>query len=218
MSTCTLSTCTLSTLIIGLGNPLRRDDGVGVRVVELLAARDLPAGVEVVDGGTPGLGLVPLLEGRQRVILVDAADLGREPGAFVRFTLDQIRLSPPRPDEATPDEPLDKFETCPTTAPACPPPTSRRDETTPDEPLDKFETCPTTAPARLEGTEAVLSVHDAGLREALQLAEALGVLPAEVILFGVQPARLDWQEGLSPPVEAALPDLVAAILTLTADC
>ena len=66
-----------SSLIIGLGNPLRGDDGVGVRVVQALAERALPAGVEVVDGGTQGLGLVSLLEGQKRVILVDAADVGK---------------------------------------------------------------------------------------------------------------------------------------------
>ena len=52
------------TLIIGLGNPLRGDDGVGVRVVQAFAEQALPAGVEVVDGGTQGLGIVNLMEGR----------------------------------------------------------------------------------------------------------------------------------------------------------
>ncbi|HFD38265.1 MAG TPA: hydrogenase maturation protease, partial [Anaerolineae bacterium] len=59
--------------------------------------------------------------------------------------------------------------------------------------------------------QGALSIHDAGLREALLLAEVLGVLPAEVIIYGVQPAHLDWGEGLSPAVEAALPELVNTI-------
>ena len=79
-------------MVIGLGNPLRGDDGVGVRVAEALAEQALPDDVEVVDGGTQGLGLVNLMEGRQRVILVDAADMGKAPGEFVRFTLDEVRL------------------------------------------------------------------------------------------------------------------------------
>ena len=78
--------------IIGLGNPLRGDDGVGVRVAEVLAARQLPRDVEVIDGGTQGLGIVNLMEGRQRVILVDAANVGEAPGQFVRFTLDDVDL------------------------------------------------------------------------------------------------------------------------------
>jgi hydrogenase maturation protease len=81
------------TAIIGLGNPLRGDDGVGVRVAELLAACQLPKDVEVIDGGTQGLGVVNLMEGRQRVIFVDAANIGKTPGEFIRFTLDEVDLS-----------------------------------------------------------------------------------------------------------------------------
>jgi hydrogenase maturation protease len=151
-ATCNLQ---LATLIVGLGNPLRGDDGVGVRVAQALTGWVLPDGVKVVDGGTPGLELVNLMEDWPRVILVDAANVGRKAGQFVRFTLDETRLL---------------------------------------------------------GQDQHLSVHGAGLRDALLLAQALDVLPAEVIIFGVQPARLDWQEGLSPEVEAALPGLVQSVL------
>lgn len=74
------------TLILGLGNPLLGDEGVGVRVVEELKELELPEGVDVVDGGTAGLGLIGLMEGYQRVIIVDAADMGRPSGCVVRFT------------------------------------------------------------------------------------------------------------------------------------
>ena len=144
-----------ATLILGLGNPLRGDDGVGVRVAQMLAGRRLPGDVEVVDGGTQGLGLVALLEGRRRAIVVDAANVGRAPGQFVRFSLEEARL--------------------------------------------------------LGQDEGRFSVHDAGLREALLLARALGVLPEEVVIFGVQPARVEWEAGLSPQVEAALPALARAV-------
>jgi len=79
-------------VIIGLGNPLRRDDGVGCRVVEELTCRGLPEGVTALDGGTGGLNLLQVLEGWKRAVIVDAADVGREPGQFVRFTPDQARL------------------------------------------------------------------------------------------------------------------------------
>lgn len=46
-----------------------------------------------LDGGSGGLDLLQVLEGRQRVVVVDAADVGREPGQFVRFTPDQARLA-----------------------------------------------------------------------------------------------------------------------------
>ncbi len=179
-------------MIVGLGNPLRGDDGVGVRVAEMLAARDLPQGVEVVDGGTRGLELVNLMEGWPRVILVDAVHLGREPGEFVCFTLDQVRLS--------------GVEQAPMNALASDhnPTQQARTVVRAGRPVGRVSNLSNIF-------QGALSIHDAGLREALLLAEVLGVLPAEVIIYGVQPAHLDWGEGLSPAVEAALPELVKTI-------
>jgi hydrogenase maturation protease len=82
-----------SVLVIGLGNPLRGDDGVGPRLVEELNHRGLPGEVTALDGGAGGLDLLQVLEGWQRVVVVDAADVGREPGQFVRFTLHQAGLA-----------------------------------------------------------------------------------------------------------------------------
>lgn len=80
------------TLILGLGNPLRGDDGIGPSVVEELADRDLPEEVTLIDGGTGGLDLLRLLERWRRVVIIDAADVGRGPGEYVRFTPDEVRL------------------------------------------------------------------------------------------------------------------------------
>jgi len=66
---------------------------VGCRVIEALAARELPPGVEVMDAGTPGVGLINLLEGRQRAIIVDAAEMGRQPGEVVRFQPEDVVLT-----------------------------------------------------------------------------------------------------------------------------
>ena len=80
------------TLVLGLGNPLRQDDGVGARVVAELERRGLPEGVAALDGGTAGLGLLSTIEGWRRVIVVDAADLARLPGEFVRFRPEDVVL------------------------------------------------------------------------------------------------------------------------------
>jgi hydrogenase maturation protease len=74
------------TLILCLGNPLLGDEGIGVRVAEELKGLELPGGVSVVEGGTAGLRLIGWMEGYQRVIIVDAADMGQPPGRVVRFT------------------------------------------------------------------------------------------------------------------------------------
>jgi hydrogenase maturation protease len=68
------------TLVIGVGNPLRGDDGVGVEVARQLARRSLPAEVQVLDGGTEGLDLIFHLEEADRLVLIDAADMGLSPG------------------------------------------------------------------------------------------------------------------------------------------
>ena len=83
----------MSVLVLGLGNPLRGDDGIGSRLVEELAHRGLPEDVTALDGGTGGLDLLHVLEGWKRAVIVDAADVGQEPGRFVRFTLDEARLA-----------------------------------------------------------------------------------------------------------------------------
>ena len=67
--------------LIGLGNILMRDEGVGVLAVRTLEDRGvLPPGLEVVDGGTSGLDLLPYIEGRDRVLFVDAVNFRKEPG------------------------------------------------------------------------------------------------------------------------------------------
>lgn len=78
------------TLVLGIGNLLMSDDGLGVHAVHHMLARPLPAGVEVVDGGTCGLDLLQYFEGVERLIVLDAADLGRAPGEIVRLEGDAV--------------------------------------------------------------------------------------------------------------------------------
>jgi hydrogenase maturation protease len=73
-------------LILGLGNILCTDDGVGaVAVHRLLREWRPPEGVEVLDGGTLGLSLLPLLEEADAAILVDAIRGEGPPGTLVRI-------------------------------------------------------------------------------------------------------------------------------------
>jgi hydrogenase maturation protease len=80
-------------LILGLGNPVQGDDGVGCRVAQELEQRALPDNVEVLEGGTPGIGLLNLIEGRARVIIVDAAEMHIAPGEFRRLTAEHLVLT-----------------------------------------------------------------------------------------------------------------------------
>ena len=80
------------TLILGLGNPLRGDDGLGPRVVAELQRHRLPDGVAGEDGGVAGVGLLQYLEQWERVLIVDIAEMGRQPGEYVRFSPAEVRL------------------------------------------------------------------------------------------------------------------------------
>jgi hydrogenase maturation protease len=142
-------------LILGLGNPLQGDDGVGCRVAQELEERTLPDDVEVMDGGTPGVGLLNLFEGRQRVIIVDAAEMGQAAGSAVCF----------RPQDVT-----------------------------------------------LTGSAQRFSLHRSGVADALALAGELKLALPDIIVFGVQPGRVDWNDSLSPQVQAAVPQVIEAVL------
>ena len=78
-------------VVIGVGNLLLGDEGVGVHAVRELKKRALPPGVEVLDAGVAGIGLLDLFQGAEKVLLIDAADMNRPPGTVVRFTPDDIQ-------------------------------------------------------------------------------------------------------------------------------
>lgn len=79
-------------VIMGLGNILWRDDGLGVAAVQMMARRfDAPEGALVLDGGTLGLALLPIIQDARRVLLVDAIRAPEAvPGALVRIEGDQV--------------------------------------------------------------------------------------------------------------------------------
>jgi hydrogenase maturation protease len=79
------------TVVLGLGNPIMADDGFGLAVLaHLERCWDLPPGVQLVDGGTWGLTLLPLIEDATHVLVLDAIDAGAEPGALVRIECDEL--------------------------------------------------------------------------------------------------------------------------------
>jgi len=83
------------TLVLGLGNVIMGDEGVGVHVVRALEKRVLPAGVECLDGGTGGFILLEPLQNAGRIILIDASADGNPPGTVTRTTPRFARDYPP---------------------------------------------------------------------------------------------------------------------------
>ncbi len=83
------------TLIIGLGNTLLGDEGVGIRVVEdIRKTCQLPDHVQVVDGGTAGYKLLDWIKGKEQVILVDAVRGGEAPGAIYHLGYEDVKKRP----------------------------------------------------------------------------------------------------------------------------
>jgi len=140
-------------LVLGLGNIILQDEGLGVWALERLQARHQFADhVRLMDGGTLGLDLLPYLAEAANVLLLDAVDSGKSPGALARLEGDAV-------------------------------------------------------PAQLA---LKLSAHQIGLQELLAAARFQGVWPRRLVLWGMQPAVLDWGAEPSALVQAALDSLVEA--------
>jgi hydrogenase maturation protease len=71
--------------IIGVGNILMMDEGIGVRVIEELRRRELPEGIDLFDAGTALMDLMGDLRDYDRLIIVDAVQGGSPPGTLYRF-------------------------------------------------------------------------------------------------------------------------------------
>ena len=73
-------------LVLGLGNVLLSDEGIGVHVIRALEKKNLPGNVTLMDGGTTGFELIRLFEGMSKVIIIDAMKADLEVGSVVRLS------------------------------------------------------------------------------------------------------------------------------------
>ena len=76
----------MKTLVLGMGNPILRDDGIGLRVVEELEGLFFDSGVTLQTSTLAGINLLEILIGFDRAIIVDAIQTGGEPGSVYRLT------------------------------------------------------------------------------------------------------------------------------------
>lgn len=82
-------------LILGIGNILHKDDGLGVFIINEInsSVKDLPKNVEVADGGVLGYDLLPLMSGRDKIVIADALKADDVPGSIYRFPAKHLRDS-----------------------------------------------------------------------------------------------------------------------------
>jgi hydrogenase maturation protease len=140
--------------IIAVGNSFYGDDGVGAAVLEKIRQDGLFPGADLIDVHTDALALLDYLVPGEMNVVVDAAQMGLEPGAAVGF----------RPPEV-----------------------------------------------RLKIKSDHLSMHGFGLAEAFELADQLGKMPEDVLIVGVEPERVEINQGLSDAVKQALPRVISII-------
>ncbi|HHN65116.1 MAG TPA: hydrogenase maturation protease [Nitrospirae bacterium] len=77
--------------VIGIGNILMSDDGAGIFALRILKERyHIPEDVELIDGGTKGLELLPFVEGKEKILFIDAVNFGKPPGFVGHLTKDEI--------------------------------------------------------------------------------------------------------------------------------
>jgi hydrogenase maturation protease len=78
-------------LVLGVGNVLLEDEGLGVRALEILQQRyQTPEGLEWLDGGTTGMGLLEMISDCDHLLVLDAVQTGAPPGTLVRMTNEEV--------------------------------------------------------------------------------------------------------------------------------
>jgi hydrogenase maturation protease len=86
---------TTKALVLGLGNLVHSDDGLGVHAIQsLLQDARVPSDVALMDGGTQGLSLLPHISAFQRLLVIDALDVGEPPGTLLRLEGPALRHLP----------------------------------------------------------------------------------------------------------------------------
>ncbi len=84
----------ISVLVLGIGNLVMSDDGVGVMVAQRLQQEYRFAdNVEIMDGGTLGLDLLPMLENITNLIMIDAVETGKKAGTCVRLYGEELPIA-----------------------------------------------------------------------------------------------------------------------------
>ena len=147
-------------LIMGIGNILLRDEGIGVHVIDAMRPLSLPDQVELLDGGTSGADLVDEIADRDRVIVVDAVNAGYPAGTVLRMGLKDLE----------------------------------------------------------EEANGTVSLHEFGLLDTMNMAQALGCAPREVVIFAVQVEDITTGLDLSQTLSRRVPGLVQLVLAAAEGC
>lgn len=79
--------------IIGIGNILRGDDGIGPYIIKELEKENLPDCIELIDIGSDAFSIIDYFAGKQPVLVLDCAQMGESPGKIIKFEVKDNNLS-----------------------------------------------------------------------------------------------------------------------------
>ncbi len=142
-------------VVVGLGNVLMADEGIGCAIAGVLSARreEYP-NVEFIDAGTGGMKLLHIIAGRKKVIVVDCALMRTKPGTIRRFTPEEVQS------------------------------------------VKKL---------------AHYSLHEADVLKVIEMSGKLGQSPQNIVIFGIEPQRIEPGRKLSETLSHRLPEYAATI-------
>lgn len=78
--------------VMGVGNDLLSDEGIGVHVIKAMEGQQLPDGVIIVNGWVAGIDLLQEIRNTERLIIIDAIDAGDRPGTVYRFRAEEVEV------------------------------------------------------------------------------------------------------------------------------
>jgi hydrogenase maturation protease len=81
-------------IVLGVGNELLSDEGVGIHVVRELEKMKIPHEIEILEGGTDGFGLIHIITEADRLIVVDSLKGGSKPGTIYKFNIEDVPATP----------------------------------------------------------------------------------------------------------------------------
>jgi len=76
--------------VMGVGNDLLRDEGIGVHVIKAMEGQQFADGVRIVNGWVAGIDLLQEIQNTDRLIIIDAIDAGSRPGTVYRFRAEEV--------------------------------------------------------------------------------------------------------------------------------
>ncbi|OGO31976.1 MAG: hypothetical protein A2Z29_05960 [Chloroflexi bacterium RBG_16_56_11] len=140
-------------VVIGVGNLLLKDEGIGIHAVKALQEIDLPPDVRLIDGGTSP-DLIAYTRAGDKMIIIDAARAGGPPGTIYRFKPDDLAA----------------------------------------------------------GRGTLASAHEMGVEQNLSLMSLTGNRPADTVIIGIEPEKIEPGMELSPGLQRILPDIIKEVL------